>query len=74
MKIELGCEEIGVVLAALDDRVYWQLSDPKYRHSGEVFDPERPSEDVISDNPSQQSEGLRCRRLVEKLEKARGGG
>lgn len=75
MKVDLTISEASIILAALDSHLYWQLSDPKYRNSGEVFDPRRPGEDVISDNPDQQREGIRVRRLIDKLndERRKGG-
>lgn len=62
-QIRLTRSDIEELLEAIDAYEYWQLSEPKYRTSGYVFDPG-------SDDPEMQRRIRRCNLIELKLRKA----
>lgn len=49
ISIALTRDELALVCEALDSHVYWQLSDPHYRSSGEVLPPGADEDDAAAE-------------------------
>lgn len=61
-----------LLVEALDSHIYWQLSEPQYRNSGEVYDKGGPEGNTKgSDDPQVQGEIEVARALTDRLEAMR---
>jgi hypothetical protein len=64
MQITLSREDFQLLCEALDSHVYWQLSEPEFRHSGYVRDPGSEDEDAAAEIVAAQALEARLSALL----------